>query len=115
MESNCLIVGEILFGPEISFERLNELEEELKAALEEHMRLMGASHLDFDQTHDSIVFQSAVSACDGETLVETCEELVPIMDPGVHGRFVLIRHGLEEISICNFSPNGCEETRLSER
>ncbi len=115
MEYNCLIVGEILFGPEISFERLHELEEELKAALEEHMRILGATHLDFDQTHDAIVFQSALPSCDGETVLEACEELVPLMDDGVKGRLVLIRHGLEEISVCHFSPHGCEETRISEQ
>lgn len=114
MEERCLIVGEIMFGSEISYERLSELEEDLKAAVEEHMHALGAAHLDFDLTHDTIVFQSSVPECAADAVVEACEAMIPLMDEGVRGRMVCVRHGFEEITVCHFSPDGCEETALTE-
>ncbi len=114
MDDLCQIVGEIDFGSDLTYERLNEIEEELKELVEEHLHSLDASHLDFDLGGDSIVFHSAAPDCRSDTMMDVCEAMVPSMEDGMRGRIVCVRHGFEEISVYFFSNAGCEEIAVTE-
>ncbi|QLA15293.1 hypothetical protein [Desulfolutivibrio sulfoxidireducens] len=107
-DTGCVLVGEFQFGPEISFERLTELEGILKNAVMDLVAGLGADHLEFTASGDALGYQSQAPGLDRASLAQACRFLIPFLDEGVKGRLVCVRWGLGDVDVIFFSRGGVE-------
>lgn len=107
-DTGCILVGEFQFGPEISFERLGELEDALKNAVMDLLGGLGATHLEFGASGDFLRFQSQAPPLAPDALTQACRFFIPLLDAGVKGRVVCVPDGFGDVATAFFSRRGVD-------
>jgi hypothetical protein len=107
-DTGCVLVGEFQFGPQISFERVGELENILKNAVMDLLGGLGAVHLEFSPSGDHLGYQSQAPGLNRTALAQACRFLIPLLDEGVKGRLVCVRSGFGDVDILYFSRHGVD-------
>lgn len=103
------LIGEILYGHDLSFEEVSELETILCEQLEVSLEELEPSFLDIKPMGDDLSFTSSVNACLPGDLRQACEQLSERMPPGAKGRLVAVTRGFGPVYVWIFTAMGVEE------
>lgn len=103
------LIGEILYGHDLSFEEVSDLETVLCDQLEISLEELGPTFLDIKPMGDDLSFTSSVSACLSGDLRQTCERLSASLPRGAKGRLVAVARGFGPVIVWFFTAMGVEE------
>lgn len=115
LDAKAVLLAEILYGEDMGFERVAEVETELAQAVEDWLADRGAAEMEMIRTGDCLRFQTAVGEAmlSGDGLFEELARLcAPFAAEGLRGRAFLMVHDGGPVTAARFDDQGLRATTL---
>ena len=108
----CELFGVVLYGPDLSYQALYELEQQFIDRLREILEGAGAVHLDFWGAGDALQLQCSLGERDKATLHDICDEATAMLTGELRGRLVCVDKDLTAIDIFHLFPGNWEQEKV---